>query len=159
MRRIFLFILLLAVIGCQRTPISGLVAAQGKVFFDGLAVGEVDIVFTPTQGSASDRFATAVSDASGSFTLETAGYRGALPGRYVVTLSKKTITSKISPEEEEKLSTAGKPIPQPEIVYHIPWKYENASESGIFIEIDKNGKTDISIELQPDNTPIPPQKY
>jgi hypothetical protein len=153
-RIIFLSVILLSV-GCNHSTISGLVPAQGKVLFDDVPIDGVNIVFTPQPGSASDRFATAVTKNNGTFTLETNGYKGILPGQYNVTLSKMTATSKISSEEEEKLSIAGKPIPEPDVVYHIPWKYENAQTSGISITIDKKGKTDILIELKPDNTPYP----
>jgi hypothetical protein len=133
-RIIFLYVILLS-FGCNRAPISGLVPARGNVLFDGASIGEVNLVFTPQSGSTSNRFATAVTKDDGTFVLETNGYTGVLPGRYNVTLSKITTISKISSEEEEKLSIAGKPIPEPDIVYHIPWKYGNTQTSGISSEI------------------------
>ncbi|MDR3108283.1 MAG: hypothetical protein LBU65_01170 [Planctomycetaceae bacterium] len=147
-----LFVLL--AIGCNSSGISGLVRASGKVTLDGSPVGGVAIVFTPVPGSSSDRVASAVSSDDGTFVLDTIGNKGALPGSYVVTLSKSTTKSKITAEEEERLNTAGKPLPEPEIIYHIPWKYER-TDSGITVEIDKGGKTDILIELKSDNTPPP----
>jgi uncharacterized protein with FMN-binding domain len=155
MKRIIFLCVILIFFGCNRVPISGLVPAQGKVLFDGVPIDNVNIVFTPQPGSTSDRFATAVTKKDGTFTLETNGYAGVLPCQYNVTLSKITTISKISREEEEKLSIAGKPIPAPDIVYHIPWKYESTQTSGISIIIDEKGKTDILIELKTDNTPPP----
>jgi hypothetical protein len=128
-----------------------LVPAQGKVLFDNASVGGVSIVFMPSPGSDSNRFATAVSNNDGSFVLDTIGNKGALPGPYNVILSKTTIIPKVTPEEEIKLLAAGKSVPEPDVVYHIPWKYEDAQKSGISIEIDSKGKKDIL----PDNTPPP----
>ncbi|MDR1960051.1 MAG: hypothetical protein LBQ54_13570 [Planctomycetaceae bacterium] len=153
--RLLLLLTIFLTVGCHRSSIPGLVSAQGKVLFDGAPVNGVNIVFTPSSGSASDRFATAVSKDDGTFLLETAGSAGVVPGQYDVTLVKTTTTSKVSPEEEERLLQSGKPVPEADIVYHIPWKYGNAQLSGITVEIGQSGKKDILLELQPDKTPLP----
>lgn len=147
--------LTLVLTGCSDSKIPGLVSAEGVVLLDGQPVEGVSIVFTPSAGSGGDRYATSISQSGGKFVLHTVNIRGAMPGKYDVTLSKTTITTKVSPEEEERLNAAGKLIPT-DVVYHIPWKYENAKTSGIVVEIGAKGNRDIRIELQPDDTPPPP---
>jgi hypothetical protein len=145
----------LALTGRDNTKIPGLVSAEGIVLLNGQPIEGVSIVFTPSAGSGGDRYATSISQHGGKFILHTVNIRGALPGKYDVTFSKKTITTKVSPEEEERLNAAGKIIPT-DVIYHIPWKYENARTSGIVIEIGTKGNKDIRIDLQPDDTPPPP---
>ncbi|MDR2642795.1 MAG: hypothetical protein LBC74_08370 [Planctomycetaceae bacterium] len=154
-RLLILSMLFLIFTGCSRTPINGLVPARGQVLYDGSPIGGVGIVFTPDANSGSDRFANGVTKDDGTFELETAGYKGILPGTYIVTLSKTSTKSKITEAEEKKLLAENKPIPNAEIIYHIPYKYNNPMLSEIKIEIDKNGKKDVKIELMPDNTPPP----
>ncbi|MDR1483278.1 MAG: hypothetical protein LBT09_00490 [Planctomycetaceae bacterium] len=156
MKHLLLLIMLLLVFaGCNRTSIGGLVSARGQVIYDGSPIGGVGIVFTPDAGSGSDRFATGVTKDDGTFELDTVGHKGILPGTYVVTLSKTSTKSKISEAEEKKLLAENKPIPNAEIIHHIPYKYSNPVLSGIKIEIGKDGKKDIKIELTPDNS-LPP---
>ncbi|MDR1924025.1 MAG: carboxypeptidase-like regulatory domain-containing protein [Planctomycetaceae bacterium] len=156
-RLLLLLFLILAVFnaGCSRSSISGLVSGQGQVIYDGSPIGGVSVLLTPADGSDSDRFATAVTNEDGTFTLDTLGNRGVLPGKYFVGLTKTTTKSKISAEEEKRLASEDKPVPPHEVTYHIPYKYSVPATSGIVVEIDKSGKRDIRIELQPDNTPPP----
>ena len=147
--------IILVLMGCGGQKIPGLVSAEGIVLLDGQPVEGVSIVFTPSSGSGGDRYATSISQSGGKFVLHTVDIRGALPGKYDVTLSKMTITTKVSPEEEERLNAEGKTIPT-DVTYHIPWKYESARTSGIVIEIGPKGSRDIRIELQQDNAPPPP---
>jgi hypothetical protein len=154
-RLLFLIVLVLFFTSCSRASINGLVSARGQVVYDGLPIDGVGIVFTPDVGSTSDRFAIGITKADGTFELETVGHKGILPGMYVVTLSKTSTKSKISEAEEKKLLAEDKPIPNAEIIYHIPYKYGNPTLSGIKIEIGKDGNRNIKIELTPDNTPPP----
>jgi hypothetical protein len=148
-KRIFFVLLcVLFIIGCNRSPIPGLVPASGTILLDGKPIDGVSIVFTPQTGTTSDRIASTVSLENGTFILNILGYSGALPGKYNVVLLKETLISKVSPEEEEKMLRDGEIPPEPEHVYHIPKDYQSAVTSGIVIEIPEEGNTHIRIELQ-----------
>lgn len=133
--------------GCSSTSVSGLAPAEGKVLLDGNPLGEVNIVFMPVAGSSSDRYATTVSKSDGTFRMNTSNSPGVLPGKYSITFSKKILTPKVSLEEELILTEEGKPIPDPDVEYIVPAKYEKAETSGFTIEIDASGKKDILFEL------------
>jgi hypothetical protein len=134
--------------GCgDSTSISGLVPANGKVTLDGAPVGDVNIVFMPMPGSASNRYATAVSKSDGTFQMQTNNSAGVLPGKYSITFSKKTVTPKVTPEEEVRLLEQDKPIPDPDITFIVPEKYEKAVSSGFSAEVDIKGKKDFLFEL------------
>jgi len=157
MRKLQLFVVLIVALvltGCSAPSIPGLVPAEGIVLLDGQPVEGVSIVFTPSVGSEGDRHATAISQNDGRFVLHTVDYRGALPGRYNVVLSKTTSVTTVSDEEAERLSAAGRVVPS-DITYHIPWKYGDVRLSGIVIEVDASGNREIRIELQSDDTPPP----
>jgi hypothetical protein len=144
----FVLLCVLSIIGCNRSPIPGLVPASGTILLDGQPIDGVSIVFTPQTGTTSDRIASTVSLENGTFILNTLGHSGALPGKYNVVLLKETLISKVSPEEEEKMLRDGEIPPEPEHVYHIPKHYQSAATSGIVIEIPEKGNTNIRIELQ-----------
>lgn len=134
--------------GCfSSNQISGFVPAEGKVLLDGTPVAEANIVFMPVAGSASDRYATAVSKPDGTFQLKTYNSSGILPGKYAITISKKIVKSKVSSEEETRLTEAGQQIPDPEITFLVPEKYEKTETSGFALEIGMSGKKDILFEL------------
>ncbi|MDR1925799.1 MAG: hypothetical protein LBQ66_15645 [Planctomycetaceae bacterium] len=149
MKRILLICIVVCLLfGCDRASISGLVPVSGKVLLDDKPIGGVSIVFTPQANSTSDRVASAVTQNDGTFVLNTLGYKGGLPGNYNVILSKETLISKVSPEEEAKMQEQGKEIPEPEHVYHIPQSYQNAATSGITITISEKGNKGVIIKLK-----------
>lgn len=132
--RHILLLLFVTLIGCSQSDISGLMPAEGTVYFDGKPVDGVSIVFTPSTGS---RYATAVSKPDGGFALNTVGRPGALPGEYTVTMTKT------------------KTVPPEGIVYEIPWIYGDASKSGMVIEVPPQGSRELRLDLKPDDTPPP----
>lgn len=139
-------------VGCNRSPIPGLVSGEGKIFLDGMPIGGVSIVFTPKDSSKNAYYSTTVSKADGSFELNTIGYKGIQSGVYNVILSKQTLVSKITEAEEKKLVAANKDLPEPDIIYHVPAKYESFQTSGIVVEIAPKGNKDIRIELKSDKS-------
>lgn len=149
---VLMLLFLLVIAGCNRSPIPGLVPVQGVVLLDGAPVEGVSVMFSPQPESTSDRYATCDSAADGSFQLDTIGYKGALPGTYRVAITKTTFVPKVSLEEEDRLLKRGRPVPEPDVIHHIPEKYSAFHTSGIAIEIGPKGNKDIRIELKSDKT-------
>jgi hypothetical protein len=53
----------------------------------------------------------------------------------------------VTPEEEIRLREQDKPNPDPDIVFIVPKKYENAISAGFSAEVDTKGKRDFLFEL------------
>ncbi len=83
MKKILLFLVLLAIVGCKEK--SGTVPVQGIVKLDGQPLKDAAVQFVP-QGTGRD--ATATTDANGKFVMSTFEPRdGAMPGSYKVVIT------------------------------------------------------------------------
>ena len=150
----FVAVFPLLIAGCSYKGISGLVAVEGKITLDGTPVDEAGIVFTPESGT-DVRFATAVSRADGTFRLQTLEQHGALPGTYIVTVSKQKHTPVVSNEEAERLANEDKPIPPAKIEYLIPQAYERPA-AGLRVEVGPKGNKTVVLELTSNIAAPPP---
>jgi len=113
-------------IGCKGTENPyGTVQVEGTVTLDGTPIEGVNVNFIARGGEFS---AGGLTNASGKFTVATGGFTGAKPGEYDVTFSKMELSGQDLSYEEYTAKFGNR---QPEPVYLIPQKYENAKTSGI----------------------------
>ncbi|MEN6492778.1 MAG: carboxypeptidase-like regulatory domain-containing protein [Thermoguttaceae bacterium] len=152
MNRIGLFALMMLAtlaLGCSGGgPDIGTVKASGTVTYKGAPVEGAQVAFLP---DGSGRAAAATTDASGRFTLNTAGSGdGAIPGSY------KVIVTKVAPntaapagssqEGGAAASVAGGQTAAAQDL--LPAKYKNPATSGLTAKIDKGAKNDFTFELK-----------
>ena len=126
--------------GCSDSKIStGYV--EGVITFQGAPLPGATISFAPKD--AGGQHALGFSDENGVYKLTTEGGRdegGALPGEYLVTISK--VNVKVSPVLSEEKNT--QPVSKSESA--IPVKYNNKASSGLTATVNK-GKNNIPFNL------------
>lgn len=109
------------------------VPAKGKVVFKGQPLSGASVSFVPT--SEKTQMASGSTDAGGEFTLASAGKPGAVPGEYLVAISKvESFTPQVGakPEEMAKISASlpkQKPVAASKSV--IPVRYADPKQSGL----------------------------
>lgn len=131
--------LCLGLSGCGR-----LVTVEGQVLCDGKPLEEAGVVFIPqdfTERRAGTRTAFGTTDADGKFRLTTVDRQGVVPGKYKVTVSKKV------PPPDFKPPPAGKLAMMPTWVEVLPAHYTDPERTPFHVEIPKEGKNDVLIEL------------
>ncbi len=124
--------------GCGKhfsvAPISGTVNLSGK------PIADCCVSFEPKDGNEIPA-ASAITDSSGTFALETVESprrrKGAVPGEYVVRFCWLDPAMKNSDYNESKTNRPP---------YEIPLKYQS---DGITFEVPSGGKTDVVFDLVP----------
>ncbi len=121
----------------------------GTLTYQGKNVEGADVSFTPVKETPTSRSANGKSDAQGKFALKTYldpqhELNGAIPGDYLVTVTKKEGAS-ASPDELLKLMKAGKPIPAPKDL--LPAKYGLPQQSGFKRTVVQGEKNDFQLDM------------
>lgn len=144
----------LCVAGCGKSKVPGCVPGKGTVLYDGRPLAWAIVTFNPKTNVPGSRVATAQTDVNGTFSLNTLGEKGVLPGDYFVTVSKDIKKEGSQPVEDWKKKHAEggrEPVPEEglyNVVSVIPKKYTTTRDSGIEINIPPKGVSDIQIEIQ-----------
>ena len=115
------------------------VPAGGTVLYNQQPVEGATVVFIP-QGHK--HAATAQTDASGAFQLQTYGsVSGAVPGEFKVTVRKVEVSSQTSEESNVNDSTA------PMEKWLIPERYGSVESSDLTASVTEGGENDFKLEL------------
>ena len=150
-----LFISFAAIAGCADGGIPGLYLVSGRVTYEGKPVDGATISFV---GRGTERPATAISKADGTYDLHTLDSRGALPGNYYVVVTKMEappdLAKKVAGFDadgkdlsmEQSAANVGKPIPQAKQL--LPAKYGNQSTTTLIFEVKSSGKNIINLKLE-----------
>lgn len=124
------------------------VPVTGSVTYNGSAVDGAMVIFSPAVGGQEAAFGT--TDAQGAFALKTHwGADGAVPGNYLVTVSKTGDTPGEATEVEEVEMViedpgAAKPL---EITQDLPVKYSSGTTTDLKREVKAEGGNDFPLEL------------
>ena len=143
-----------AVSGCQKKRVKGLVPAQGVVTFNGEPVADATILFSPKQIGGEAGSAQAITDSKGGFKMTTLDPGdGVYPGEYSVSIIKDKIEGGLSPEEAKDRydnpdKYRGQPVPEQTVVHELPVKYADINESGLTITVPAGGQKDIEFALE-----------
>lgn len=124
----------LALVGCG----SGvtLLPVSGTVTLDDKPVAGAAVLFQPAAGGPAS---SAVTDAEGRYTLETASRQGAVPGEHKVTVTKKVVRGV---REDETVDPTGM-----KIEWIVPEKFSDPDKSGLTHTV-KKGETDYPLDLR-----------
>jgi hypothetical protein len=131
----------------------------GKVTVDGKEIEGATVTFTSAENASI--FSQSITDAGGMYSLQTLRggaktIRGAAPGSYIVAIVKKEDdgppkqdTSAMTIEEKTKyeMSLSGGSMRNKKFIYHVPKKYEVASNSGLTAEVPASGSIVCNFEL------------
>ncbi len=128
--------LAVATSGCGSGNRLSLVPVHGTVTYQGKPLGHGRVVFVPQEGTPGPRLAGIIKS-DGSYHIRTTGRDGAVIGKYIVTVHRRTLPA--TPEEKENRWFVGKPL--------IPFKYFKERESGLSFEV-KKGDNEYNIELE-----------
>jgi hypothetical protein len=157
---------LAAALGCSKGPSLPTVPATGTVTLDGLPLADASVAFAPKDPEGKP--ANGVTDAAGKFQLKTflggtAGQvDGAMPGEYVVMVSKYEASSGAAPEGGsidynqqqqalEEARTTGKPPATPlqgEAKLTTPSKYGNAKDTDLNATVKPSGNQPFTFDLK-----------
>lgn len=115
--------------GIELLPVSGVVTLDGK------PVEQATVLFKPETGPV----AYGQTDAAGRFELSTAGRKGAVPGKHLVSITKTKVTGVGNDEmvDPEKVKTE----------WIVPQKYTDPEKSGLTAEVAR-GKTTFEYHLK-----------
>jgi hypothetical protein len=127
--------------GCSGGGISGTAPVTGKVTYKGEPVEGAVVSFIGEGEGA--RVATAISGPGGTYELTTVANKGALPGKYSVTVTK----TEIAAGAEQSMEEAAKSLaPLPASKELLPAKYSNPAQSPLKFEV-KSGTNTIDLPL------------
>jgi hypothetical protein len=132
------------VLGCSKPgrDLPATVPAEGVVTLDGKPVPNAAVSFIANSG---DYHATAVTDASGKFSLKAFDEKtGAVPGSYKVEVNQ-TLVSGASEGTE---NSEGGEAPPVTVSFGLPEKYATITTSGLTYTIPEGGARDIRLELK-----------
>ena len=127
--------------GCSGGGISGTAPVVGKVTYKGEPVEGAVVSFIGEGDGA--RVATAISGPGGAYELTTAESKGALPGKYSVTVTKTETSAGAMQSMEE---AAKSPAPPPASKELLPVKYGNPAQSPLKFDV-KSGSNTIDLPL------------
>ena len=108
------------------------------------------MTFSPVAGSTA-RAASATTDKDGRFQLTTLkGGDGAMPGDFLVTVTKTETVGKAYTQEEanEYYNKFQKQPPSPEIKSVVDQKYSKGETSGLKATVKKGEKNDFTFEVE-----------
>jgi hypothetical protein len=145
------------VFGCAKNEGPRTVPVTGTITLDSKPVDAATVTFVSTNKEI--RPASGVTDASGKYTLVTAGGgAGAMVGSYKVTVSKIVGGAAAKPasqeeamkrmQEEMKEGMAGMGKKPPEQKNELPEKYSSADESGLTAEVKDGAKNEFPFDLK-----------
>ena len=121
------------------------VPVTGTVTYNGSAVEGAMVTFSPAGGGGFGSIGT--TNASGKFTLMSQwGSAGAVPGSYLVTISKTEVLGVEGEVEEAQIEEEGQVKPA-EITEHLPEKYKSAETSQLTAEVKAEGENHFPFEL------------
>jgi len=143
------------VMGCgNASQLSGLVPAKGVVLYKNTPVEGASLTFFPefaasdAGNSTEQRPATAVTDASGRFTMMTLQPDdGVFPGQYTVVITKNIPERVYTNEEMQQFFRQGRPTPIPESKNELPNQYSTPKTSPLKINLAQKGDKAIKFEL------------
>ena len=149
--------LVLAMNGCQKGGLKGLVPAEGVVTFNGEPVEGALVTFGPKATSGEAAGAQTTTNDKGNFRMMTLlPNDGVYPGEYYVTVTKNVYEGGISLEEAKKNmenpdsarnNSKTKPKEQT-VTWNLPKKYGDIASSGLDISIPKEGMKNIEFKLE-----------
>ena len=121
------------------------IPVQGVVKYKGTPVEGAMVSLVPQDPKG--KGAVGTTDKSGKFQLTTftAG-DGALPGSYLVKISKTTTKSQLSEAQEQEYMAKGKPLPPMIEKDELPAKYKQEKTSGLTAEV-KEGVKPLEFDL------------
>ncbi len=167
MQTVALGLVVLVALGCGSSN-SGLdtVPVSGTVTLDGSPVEGARVVFAPAGGG---KAASGVTDASGRYKLTTLDPGdGALPGNYLVMISKTEATGQSPASEAVKPGMSAEEATQaamealdkgeqaePQFEDRLPAKYKDPSKSGLKVDVAKGGQTEFDFQLTSDGAESP----
>lgn len=128
-------------VGCYSASISGTVPVSGKVTYKGAPVVGAIITFVP---EGNGRTATATSVENGLFSLTTVDARGAMPGKYKVTVEKIEF-GQGGTSSMEAASTGS--ATEGQTKHLLPKKYSDVGSTPLAIEVLSGGKEDIDLAI------------
>jgi hypothetical protein len=143
--------MLLLFAGCSgKKDVPKTVSVTGTVLLNGNTIEGAEVSFQPKSPGSDSRPARGATDASGKFTLKTyigpgTDVDGAIPGEYVVAVSKVESKSMTS-EDMAKMTTSGKKVAPPKNL--LPTRYANAKKSGLTATVSADGSNDFKFELK-----------
>ena len=143
----FVILTTLLVSGCKPKGLEGLVPAKGQVLYNGEALVEAIVTFSPKNGTG--RSATATTDTNGMFAMGTLNPKdGAFPGEYLVTVTKYVVQNPMTNEEIDEYFV--KYDKEPEIISKsvISEKYATFNTSGLSATVPEKGVKDLKFELK-----------
>ena len=153
-RRLALYLLCLNLLfstGCEKAGrIQGLAPAKGVVLYKGTPVEGASLTFIPDHAgpSTEQRPATAVSDASGCFTMMTLQPNdGVFPGKYTVVITKDIPERVYTNEEMQEFFRQGQPTPIPKSNNELPKQYSSPQTSPLNVDINQKGDKLLKFEL------------
>jgi len=149
MQKFPLFIALivcLAIAGCSRDGLPGLVPAGGVVTLNGVPVEGATISFSPDPSIDGARSASATTDRNGRFVVTTLNFGdGMMPGEYRVVVSKTTGTGgELSAGEGGGRADTD----DRRTVNHLPLIYASMETSGLTVSIPPRGDRNIEFVLE-----------
>jgi hypothetical protein len=134
--------LALLMAGCSGSGIGGTAPVTGKVTYKGQPVEGAVVSFIGEGDST--RVATAVSGAGGVYELSTLENKGALPGKYSVTVTKSETATGAAQSMEEAAKALAPPPASKEL---LPAKYAIPGQSPLKFEV-KSGSNTIDLPLE-----------
>lgn len=155
----FVFVLLACLVvfcsGCGEK----LTKVTGKVTVDGKEIEGATLTFTSKENGSI--FSSGKTDAQGMYSLRTLRggdktINGAMPGSYLVSIVKKeedgppkkdTSTMTIEEKVNYEMSLTGGPMTKKKFIYHVPKKYEVASNSGLSADVPESGSVVHNFDL------------
>jgi hypothetical protein len=128
--------------GCSGGGVGGTVPVSGKVTYKGAPVEGATVSFLGT-GDGS-KVATAVSGAGGAYELSTVNTKGALPGKYSVTVTKTETSEGVAQTMEEAAKSKAPPPTSKEL---LPAKYGDPAQTPLKFEV-KSGSNTFDLKLE-----------
>ncbi|MCS7237982.1 MAG: hypothetical protein NZ899_06895 [Thermoguttaceae bacterium] len=144
--------------GCGGQPGVSTVPVTGTVLVDGSPAAGIAVTFSPKSPEA--RVAAGVTDASGRFTLNTAGAgQGAVPGTYAVafavsgggqaapTADPRAAGGALTPEQMKEIQAQQTKRAPTGPALKLPAKYGSPDTSGFTVEVKAGAPNDFKFEL------------
>lgn len=133
--------------GAHRDSHPETVPVSGRVTFGGDGVADALVVFYPTtEGTAA---AHATTDKNGRFALTSfRSSDGAVPGDYVVLITKQQVLNEMTPEESRAYyARTGTPPPLPTYKDLLPKKYGSHETTDLAVEVRNDQENDYEFVL------------
>lgn len=137
-------------LGCSHKDprARNLVRVHGKVLLDAAPLVDASLKFHPFEENEFVHAAVGKARENGRFNITTfLPEDGIHPGKYRVAVISEEITNALPPEKILEMEAKGMPVPLPIFKSLIPKRYNDPETSGIVVEVPRQGKKDILIEL------------